>query len=163
MSYILDILESHFNGVFYITTQILPGKFSVFWIAPANYTMAGNAWILFCSDALLAFNASGAEVGILPENLFNHDDVIKWKHFPRNWPFVREIHWSPVNSPQKGQWRGSLVFSLICARINDWVNNREADDLRGHRALYDVIVMNAMPADVLASCVAMLSGALFLY
>ena len=28
-----------------------------------------------------------------------HDDVIKWKHFPRNWPFVRGIHRSPVNSP----------------------------------------------------------------
>ena len=27
-----------------------------------------------------------------------HDDVIKWKHFPHHWPFVREIHWSPVNS-----------------------------------------------------------------
>ena len=26
-----------------------------------------------------------------------HDDVIKWKHFPRYWPFVRGIHWSPVN------------------------------------------------------------------
>ena len=28
----------------------------------------------------------------------SHDDVIKWKHFPRNWPFVREIHrsrWIP--------------------------------------------------------------------
>ena len=22
---------------------------------------------------------------------WKHDDVIKWKHFPRNWPFVREI------------------------------------------------------------------------
>ena len=22
----------------------------------------------------------------------NHDDVIKWEHFPRNWPFVQEIH-----------------------------------------------------------------------
>ena len=32
-----------------------------------------------------------------------HDDVIKWKHFPRNWPFVREIHRSPVNFPHKGQ------------------------------------------------------------
>ena len=26
-----------------------------------------------------------------------HDDVIKWKHFPRHWPFVRGIHRSPVN------------------------------------------------------------------
>ena len=44
----------------------------------------------------------------------NHDDVIKWKHYPRYWPFVRGIHRSPVNSPHKGQWRGALMFSLIC-------------------------------------------------
>ena len=30
-----------------------------------------------------------------------HDDVIKWKHFPLNWPFVWGIHRSPVNSPHK--------------------------------------------------------------
>ena len=30
---------------------------------------------------------------------------------------------------------------FICAWINSWVNNREADDLRRHRAHYDVIVM----------------------
>ena len=70
-----------------------------------------------------------------------HDDVIKWKHFPRYWPFVRGIHRSPVNSPNKGQWRGALMFTLICTRINGWVNNREAGDLRRHRAHYDVIVM----------------------
>ena len=70
-----------------------------------------------------------------------HDDVIKWKHFPRKWPFVRGIHRSPVNSPHKGQWRGALMFSLICAWINDWVNNREAGDLRRYRAHYDVITM----------------------
>ena len=44
----------------------------------------------------------------------HHDDVIKWKHFPRSWPFVRGIHWWPVNSPHKGQWRWALMFSLIC-------------------------------------------------
>ena len=70
-----------------------------------------------------------------------HDDVIKWKHFPRYWPFVRGIHRSPVNSPYKGQCRGALMFSLICTRINGWINNRKADDLRRHRAHYDVIVM----------------------
>ena len=73
--------------------------------------------------------------------LNHHDDVIKWKHFPRNWPFVRGIHRSPMNSPHKGQWRGALMFSLICDWINDWVNNREAGDLRRHRGHYDVIVM----------------------
>ena len=51
------------------------------------------------------------------------------------------IKWFPVNSPHKGQWRGALMFSLICAWINDWVNNREAGDLRRYRGHYDVIVM----------------------
>ena len=40
----------------------------------------------------------------------DHDDVIKWKHFPRYWPFVWEIRRSPVNSPHTGQWRGALFF-----------------------------------------------------
>ena len=62
--------------------------------------------------------------------------------FPRYWPFVLGIHQSPVNSPNKGQWHGALMFSLICAWINGWINNREAGDLRRHRAHYDVNVMN---------------------
>ena len=70
-----------------------------------------------------------------------HDDVIKWKHFPRYWPFVRGIHRSPVNSPHKGQWRGTLMFSLICVWINDWVNNRKTGDLRRYRGHYDVTVI----------------------
>ena len=79
-----------------------------------------------------------------------HDDVIKWKHFPRYWSFVRGIHRSPVNSPHKGQWRGALMFSLICFWINGWVNNREAGDLRRHRAHYGVIVM-------VLTCIAMVT------
>ena len=51
------------------------------------------------------------------------------------------IHRSSVNSPHKGQWRGALMFSLICAWINGRVNNRETGDLRRHLAHYDVIVM----------------------
>ena len=75
--------------------------------------------------------------------LHTQDDVIKGKHLPRYWPFVQGIHRSPVNSPHKGQWRGALMFSLICAWINGWVNNYEAGDLRRHCAHYDVIVMDA--------------------
>ena len=70
-----------------------------------------------------------------------HDDVIKWQHFPRNWHFVWGIHWSLVISPHKGQWRGALIFSLICIWTNGWVNDRDAGDLRCHRAHYDVIVI----------------------
>ena len=51
-----------------------------------------------------------------------HDDFIKWKHFPLYWPFVR----LPVNSPHKGQWRGALKFSLICA-----LNKRLSKQSRG--------------------------------
>ena len=71
-----------------------------------------------------------------------HDDVIKWKHLHRYWPFVRGINRSPVNSPHKGKWHGVLMFSLICAWTNRWVNNRNAGDLRRHQAYYDVTVMN---------------------
>ena len=81
-----------------------------------------------------------------------HDDVMTWNFsammtssngniFPRYWPFVRGIHRSPVTSPHKGPWRGALMFTLICARINGWVNNREAGDLRRQRDHYEVSVM----------------------
>ena len=73
-----------------------------------------------------------------------HGNVIKWKHFPRYWPFVRRIHRFPVNSPHKGQWRGALMSSLIWTGINSWVNNPEAGDLRRHRAHCDVGVCNQM-------------------
>ena len=73
--------------------------------------------------------------------LCKYDDVIKWKHFPHYWPFVQGIHRSPVNSSHKSRWRGALMFSLICAWINGWVNNREAGDLRHQRAHYDDIMM----------------------
>ena len=91
------------------------------------------------NSAVIAINK--LFVTVRPHFQVIHDDVIKWKHFPRNWPFVREIHRSPVNFPHKGQWRGALMFSLIYAWINDWVNNREAGDLRRQHGHYDVIVM----------------------
>ena len=70
-----------------------------------------------------------------------HADVIKWKDFPHYWPFVWGIHRWPVNSPLKGQWRGALMFSVICTWTNGWVHNREAGDLRCHCTHYDVTVM----------------------
>ena len=71
-------------------------------------------------------------------NAESHDDVIKWKHFPCYWSCVRGIHRSPVNSPHKGQWRGTMMFSLM---INDWVSNREAGDWRRYSAHYDVTLI----------------------
>ena len=76
-----------------------------------------------------------------PQNI---DNVIKWKHFRRHWSFARGIHRSPRNSPHKGQWRGALMFSLICVWINGSVNIHEAGDLRCYRAHYDVTVMRVV-------------------
>ena len=90
---------------------------------------------------LLTTSVGGLFQGSLYLYVWIHDDVIKWKHFPRCWPFVRGIHRSPVNSPHKGQWRRALMFSLIYSWINSWVNNYGAGDLRRHLAHYGVTVM----------------------
>ena len=105
-----------------------------------NFSITNSWWRhqMETFSALLAICA-GNSPGTFP--LPTHDDVIKWKHFPRYWPFVRGIHRSPVNSPHKGQWRGDLMFCLICVWINDWEYNREAGDLRRYRTHYDVTVM----------------------
>ena len=70
-----------------------------------------------------------------------------WRHqmetFSASLAVVWGIHGPPVNSPHKGLWRGSLMFSLVCAWMNGWVNNREAGDLRRYRAHYDVTVMSS--------------------
>ena len=50
---------------------------------------------------------------------------------------VRGIHWSAVISPHEGQWRGVLMFSLICALTNGWANNWDTADLRRHGAHYN--------------------------
>ena len=84
----------------------------------------------------------------LPKRALTFHDVIKWTHFPRDWPFVPGIHRSPVNSPQKGQWCGTLMFSLIWAWTNGWVNICKAGDLRRHRAHYDATVMYMQNGDV---------------
>ena len=83
-----------------------------------------------------------------PSKPSGQDDVIKWKHFPRYWPFVRGIHRSPVNSPHKGQWRTALMFTLICVWINGCANNRKVGDLRRYCAHYGVTVMRYIPLTV---------------
>ena len=44
-----------------------------------------------------------------------------------------------VDSLHKGQWHGTLVFSLICAWTKGWESNQYADDLRRCRTHYDDI------------------------
>ena len=75
-----------------------------------------------------------------------HNDVIKWKHFPCYWHFVRWIHRSPVDSHHKYQWRGTLSFSLIWSWTNGWASNRGTGDWKCHRSHYDVTVMKIVGA-----------------
>ena len=52
----------------------------------------------------------------------SHDDVIKWEHFPRYWPFVRGIHRSPVKSPQRPVTRSFDVFFNL--RLNNQLSKQ---------------------------------------
>ena len=92
-------------------------------------TELGQQWFLI-------INAKGVHVFI-----YN----IRWKHWQHmmtssNGNIVRVIG-SMCGEFTGRRWRGALVFSLICSWRNGWVNNREAGDLRRHRAYYGVIVM----------------------
>ena len=60
-----------------------------------------------------------------------------WRHQMETFSVLLDLCGPNPDSHQKGQWRGSLMFSLI----NSWANNRDAGDLRLHRAHYDVNVM----------------------
>ena len=104
---------------------------------PQCVNQTGDTNLLFANFRLKNNSHSLLTASNIVCHYNDYDDVIKWKHIPRNWPFVRGIH----RSPHKGQWRGALMFSLICAWINRWVNNRKAGDLRRYHAHYDVIVM----------------------
>ena len=134
------------NSMFYVS--------NAHWIHTIDFTYILNDWFTG-TDCHIASKISPVDMGKFDQYLNTkkhnkmrakyilsfHDDVIKWKHFPRYWTFVRGIHRSPVNSPHKRQWRETLMFSMICACINDQVNNREAGDLRRYCAHYDVTVM----------------------
>ena len=75
-----------------------------------------------------------------------HDDVIKWKHFPRNWPFVRGIHCdAPVTQ--------SFVVFFDLRPNKRLSNNDEAGDLRRYRAHYDVIVMEVFNGTVFGTVI----------
>ena len=49
----------------------------------------------------------------------------------------------PLSSgfPSQSQWRGALMFSLICTWTNDGANNRDAGDLRCHCVHCNVTVI----------------------
>ena len=134
------IASSHYlNECWLLTDEVL-------WQShESNFTLLA-LWLPFCNEyenytfIITATSPMGFAI-LVRHSSYGCDDVIKWSHFPHYWPFMWGIHKSPVNSPHKGQWRRALMFSLICAWTNGWVNTRDAGDLRHHRTHYDVTVM----------------------
>ena len=88
------------------------------------------------TDAYLMGNTLHANKG---HKIETYDDVISI--FRVTGPLCGGIQRPPVNSPNKGQWRGALILFWICAWTNGWVNIRGAGGLRRHHAHYDVTLM----------------------
>ena len=74
-----------------------------------------------------------------------HDDVIKWKHFPRYWPFVWPVtgllYWWQVTGEFPSQRLVARSFDVFFNLRLNLANNGDAGDFRRHRAHYDVTVM----------------------
>ena len=64
-----------------------------------RYQNNGNT-LQYLSHDLIKSRKRHLELHLLQSS---HDDVTKWKRFPRYWPFVWGIHQLPVNAPHKGQ------------------------------------------------------------
>ena len=68
----------------------------------------------------------------------------QWRHrmetFSALLAICEGIHRSPVDSPHTRQWRGALIFCLICDWTNGWANNRDTGD-------YDVTAMKQTPTN----------------
>ena len=111
------------NNSFYLSNAYFC---SIMWVNPVSASPVNKRNPNFVTiAAVVALVPASAGTVLNEEPDMFHDDVIKWKHFPCYWPFVWGIHLSPVNSPHKGQWHGALMFSMICAWTNDWINTME--------------------------------------
>ena len=136
---ILRKLSTHIYIYFILQQPVVDVNSISLVLKSVNYRWSISSMVWCCLQSFCQVNSNCWELTASDCFLVNciHDDIIKWKKFPRYWPFVRGIHWSPVYSPHRSQWCGALMFSLICVWINAWVNNHETDDLRHHRAHYE--------------------------
>ena len=127
------------------------GWSNLMWIYDSTLVSKMFMPILFADTQIFSFLAQyewsyirsqwGIEIYIHIGKIEWHANVIKWKQFPRYWPFLRGIHRSPVNFPHQVQWRRALMFSVICALNIRLGKQSEAGDLRRHCVHYDVIIM----------------------
>ena len=140
-------LRGGVNGIYRLDNGPSPGM--IVTILLAHYTLLLFYWSphkyiryeRMCVNCALLWY--GYSMGCCRTSTFSQEPW--WRHQMKPFSVLLGlsggIHQSPVHSPHKGQWRGALMFSLICAWTNGWANNRDAGDLRRHRAHYNVTVM----------------------
>ena len=105
------------------------------WYALTDYD---SCWHNLLFRALLLFVLLGCNCALLNADMMTSSNG---NIFRVTGPLCGEFtghRWIPR---KKVQWRGALIFPLICSWIHVCANNGEAGDLRHHRAHYDVIVM----------------------
>ena len=141
------LLNSHFVDSFDFlsiswVSSLTMGALLDLWHSSSHELCTQFCVVLFCYDMIIEA-LCGYMTIIHPYSLGFLDcqeDIIKWIHFPCYWSFVRGIHWSLVDSPNKGQWHRALMFSLICAWTNGWATNCDAGNCRLHHTHYDVTI-----------------------
>ena len=103
----------------------------LYWGLTIQFHSPRRIWNNISFNDLLRVNVSHISVPHTPVHIMTSTNGNIFRVTGHLW-----IHRSPMNSPDKGEWRGALMFSLILT--NDWANHRDAGDLRRHRAHYDV-------------------------
>ena len=105
------------------------------------------SWIkCYDGDILNLVKYHLAEISSVPEVKHTGSALHPWWRHQME-TFSALLALCAVNSPVTGEypsqrlWRGTLMFSLICAWTNGWVNTRDASDFRRHHTHCDVTVM----------------------
>ena len=128
--------------------------------APETNTLSSTIRWLTNSSAKnsVIFSDLNVKPMVIPFNWLNSHMEVNWSGYNTWWrqqmeTFSALLALCAGNSPVPGefpthkvQWRGALMFSLISAWINGWVNTRGAGDLRRHRTHYDVTVIKTNPS-----------------
>ena len=111
---------------------------SVKWLRMNN---RNNIYVLLGISVILVIRSHQSQIKFIDVQTHNantsHDDVIKWKHFLRYWSFVTGDRWIPLAKGSDAE-----LWCFLCgASTSVWASNRDASDLRRHRAHHDVTVM----------------------
>ena len=133
-----------------ICTELFPDIFYIPTFLSVKYPPPPNlAQMITSMRGCVARNDGGRgdgypNVSRSRSTISSHDDVIKWKHFPLYWPFVRGIHRSPVTGEfpsQRPVTRSFCVFFYL--HLNKRLSKQSRRRwFRRHRAHYDVSVMS---------------------